>query len=481
MKNYKLAFILFTAAITRIYNVNAPLVGLRSWRQADTMTIAINFYKNGYNILYPQINWGGNTPGYVETEFPLYSYLAALLFNSFGVSELWARLLSIFFSLIAIVFFYLLVLEYTDEKTALWSSAFISIFPLNIYMGRMIMPESMLIMSLIAGCYFFSTWLRHSQWVYFILSAGFVALACLIKIPSLYIGLPLLYLSWLKFGKTIIFQWKLWLFGGIILGLVGTWYYHAHQIYLQSHLTFGIWEYGTDKWGNWGLIATWKYWLTIFIDRLGTTVFAWFAYPIFFIGLFLKRLTPKEKVFDYWLIGIIVYFIIVGKGNFVHDYYQLPFIIPASFFLGKVYARYFRRNNLLIYISLLITFCAFIVTSLYNYNKIYLQNEDTRKSVAYELAQYVRENTEENSLIIAIDNGDPTLLYLSNRKGWHANNGSIALDDPSLNDQIQKGARYLAGRWSCYNESQCAELEKLVNGYEVVFKNRKYFIVRLSN
>jgi hypothetical protein len=59
MKKYKLAFILFIATITRIYNIDAPLVGLRSWRQADTMTIAINFFKNGYNILYPQINWGG--------------------------------------------------------------------------------------------------------------------------------------------------------------------------------------------------------------------------------------------------------------------------------------------------------------------------------------------------------------------------------------------------------------------------------------
>ncbi|GIU70333.1 MAG: hypothetical protein KatS3mg002_1569 [Candidatus Woesearchaeota archaeon] len=42
-----------------------------SWRQADTQNIARNFYKNGESIFHPQINWGGNGPGYVENEFQL--------------------------------------------------------------------------------------------------------------------------------------------------------------------------------------------------------------------------------------------------------------------------------------------------------------------------------------------------------------------------------------------------------------------------
>jgi len=466
--------------MARIYNIHAPITGLRSWRQADTMTMAVNFYENGYNFFYPQINWGGNTPGYVESEFPIYSYFAALLFSVVGVSELYARLLSIFFSLASIFFFYLLVLDHSDEKTALWACVFISILPLNVYIGRMIMPESLLMLSLVAGCYYFSKWLKYEKMVDFILSVCFIATACLIKIPSLYIGLPLLYLAWIKFNKNIFYQWELWLFSIIIFGSLFGWYYHAHQILLQSDLTFGIWEYGTDKWGNWNLIKTWEYWRRILLTYLGARFFVWFAYPVFFVGLFLKRLTPKEKFFDFWLGAVFIYFIVVGTGNFVHDYYQLPFTFPASFFLGKVYARYFHKEHLFVYLSLFVLLIAITATSAYNYNKIYLQAENPKKSMAYELAECVLENTEENALIIAIDNGDPTFLYLSNRKGWHADRNSIITDDIDISDKIQKGARYLVGNWLCYPESECRELRNAIKYYKVVFKNKKCFIVQLS-
>ena len=49
--------------ICRLYNLTAPLLDYHSWRQTDTAAIARNFYYNGFNILYPQIDWGGTGPG----------------------------------------------------------------------------------------------------------------------------------------------------------------------------------------------------------------------------------------------------------------------------------------------------------------------------------------------------------------------------------------------------------------------------------
>ena len=40
--------------------------------------------KTGFVFLYPQIDWGGSTPGYAETEFPMYPYMV-----SSGVQAVW--------------------------------------------------------------------------------------------------------------------------------------------------------------------------------------------------------------------------------------------------------------------------------------------------------------------------------------------------------------------------------------------------------
>lgn len=425
---------------------------------------------------------GGDSPGYVESEFPIYSYLLGVIFQFSGISELAGRLMSICFSLISIVVFYFLVSEIADKNTALWSSLFMAILPLNVFMGRTIMPESLLLLSLISGVYLFSKWLSSRQMRYLIAATFFITLACLIKIPSLYIGLPLLYLAWVKYGKRVFAQWDLWAFGMFVIVTTATWYYHAHQIFLQSGLTFGVWEYGTDKWGNWSLVSTWDFWKTIFIDHLGTMVFAGIGYPIFAIGLLSKRSTSMEAVIDYWLAGVLVYFLIVSRGNYVHDYYQLPFTIPAAYFLGKVYAKFLNPEKTVIFSLLITCFLGIAAISAYNYKHIYMNSEDPKKSEVYELSQLIKHYTEENSLIIAVDNNDPTMLYLSNRKGWHMGSGSDWENREFLYEKINNGASYLAGRLqSCHNELQCTQLDKILNEFQIVFKDRDYFIVRFSN
>src|SRR5688572_15459334 len=58
-----------------------------SWRQADTQTIALNFARHSSSILLPQIQWGGDGPGYVEAEFQVYTKIVAVLMTVFGEAE----------------------------------------------------------------------------------------------------------------------------------------------------------------------------------------------------------------------------------------------------------------------------------------------------------------------------------------------------------------------------------------------------------
>lgn len=246
MKKYAIYLLLALALALRIYSIQSPIIGVASWRQSDTAAIARNFHENGYEFSYPQVDWGGDSAGYVETEFPVYQFAVALFYKIGGVSESYGRSLSVILSLVSIYFLYLLVWKHTDKNTALWASLFFTILPHNILYSRMFMPESALIMSSVLGMYLFSQWLTSEKWGYFILSSGFIALAFLLKIPTLYLGLPILYPAWLKFGRKVLSQWALWFYALLVLIPTGLWYYHAHQLFLQYGLTFGIWEYGTD-------------------------------------------------------------------------------------------------------------------------------------------------------------------------------------------------------------------------------------------
>lgn len=479
MKKNTIFFLLGLAFVLRIYKINSPIIGMHSWRQADTAAISRNYYENGYKFFYPQIDWGGDSPGYVETEFPIYSFIVALIYKIFGISEVFGRLLSVIFSLITIYFLYLLVLKLVNKNTALWSCFFFAIFPPNIFYSRTFQSESALLMSLVLGVYFFSQWLDTEKKRYFFLSSTFIALTCLLKLPSLYIGLPLLYLAWLKSGKKVLIQWSLGLYSFLVLLPVVIWYYHAHQIFLKYGLTFGIWEYGSDKWGNWNLVFTLKFWNRILFQNLAEDYFTWIGFVIFIIGLSIKRKTKQEKFFDIWIVSLVIYFVIVAQGNYVHLYYQLPFMIPSTVFLGKVFMRYFspyifkNKKSLVLLISLI----GILALGAGRYY-IYIKKENTKRSDVFKLAEIVKKKTEEKSLIIAVDSNDPTLLYLSHKKGWHAFPGQ--LNDSFLAQKKQKGAKYIIGTHSSFRgESEQKILRSLFRNYQVVFDDEKSFILKI--
>src|SRR6266516_3809957 len=82
-----LIFVLVPGIILRMLYIDQPFVDAWSWREADMATIARNFYRNGFNVFYPQINWAGSDPGYVGTEFQLVSLLASAMYVPFGIHE----------------------------------------------------------------------------------------------------------------------------------------------------------------------------------------------------------------------------------------------------------------------------------------------------------------------------------------------------------------------------------------------------------
>lgn len=478
--NKQLVLILLLTLTTRLYHISFPIAGWHSWRQADTAAIARNFAEENMNIAYPAIDWRGSTTGYVESEFQLYTFAIAFLYKLFGVHEVFGRSLSVLCSVLTVLGLYFLVRKMIDERTALWSAFFYAVLPLSIYYGRAFMPEQMMLMFSVFGIYFYSEWLDKDGWTSFLAGAVCISLAALLKIPALYLGLPLLFLSWMKYKSALFRQPKIWLFVTVVFAATSLWYYHSHSLKALTGLTFGVWEASKDKWGNVDLLFTFKFYNDVFFKSIAERHFTYPAFPLFLAGLFLKRRTNEERVFDYWLAAVIVYIFIVAKGNQVHEYYQLPFMLPGVVFLAKPFAR-LSETAALIRVGrqtakIIMTVLLVGTLALSTIRLVHIFNGERYDTPLFALADAVKHFTEKDDLVIALSEGNPVVLYNAGRKGWNCNVSDI--NNAYLQEKKKEGARYVIGEKSNLSGNE-AELNFLRDNYEIIAESEEFVIVRL--
>src|SRR6185295_5297449 len=175
------------ALALRCYSLTAPLLDYHSWRQADTAAIARNYVINGFRLLYPQVDWGGLTPGYVESEFPLYTYSLALLYGLFGVHEWLGRLLTALCGAAAVAALYGLVRPIAGRRAACYAALVLALMPFPLYFGRAVMPDTLMLLAAILAIWTFQRWLACPSMGRLALALLCGALAPLAKTPNLVI------------------------------------------------------------------------------------------------------------------------------------------------------------------------------------------------------------------------------------------------------------------------------------------------------
>ena len=77
-------------SLLRLVQIWMPVLGVHSWRQADTAAMARHFSLAGTPIWLPQVDWSGASAGFVESEFPLYPFLVSRLYGLMGCRNGWA-------------------------------------------------------------------------------------------------------------------------------------------------------------------------------------------------------------------------------------------------------------------------------------------------------------------------------------------------------------------------------------------------------
>jgi 4-amino-4-deoxy-L-arabinose transferase-like glycosyltransferase len=446
------------AVAARLIWIDQPFVDNWSWRQSDVAAIARNFYRGGFHFAHPQIDWAGNEPGYVGTEFPILPFVAAVCYKVLGVHEWVGRVQAVILFAGSLPFFFLLVRDTWHalpahescqssagcrcHVAAVWALFFYEFAPLSIFTSRDFMPDIPSLSLAIIGLYFFFRWINTERWTF--LSAGAVAtsLALLIKLPSAVIAAPLGCLAWQKWRWNLLRQPALWLFAAATLLPSAIWYWHAYEIAARfyPHHFFGA--------GGVRIMDAHWYWKIakqIAISSLTPVLLGLAA-----LGAFLARSTRRAQLFYWWLGAIIVFIVAVGYGS-RHQWYQLSLVpiaavfaaVACAFVGSKISARSVKVASSIVLAGVFGGLAFTSVVPLYR----------SHSAVALRgLGLELNRVAPRSALIVAADNGDPTVFYYAQRKGWHLlEKGGIYQGEPmdateaivDLNKLRDRGATHL--------------------------------------
>ena len=449
----------------RLVEIDGPLIDQQAWRQADTAALARNFAAEGLDLLYPRVDWRGAGPGYAETNFPLFPYAVACLYTVAGEAHEWlGRLLAAVLSTATGFLLYALMLRlYADARVGLLAALIFLITPMNWFFGRAFMPEALMLFLSVGTLLSFARFQDTGRRRDLALAVLVAALCYLVKIPTLYLGVPLLYLVWHRHGAAFLRRPTLWIYAVASVAPAVLWYLHAASLHAQTGLTFGIWgSTGYDKWGH-GLLLQTDFYLLL-LRRLAHHGLTPFGVGLFALGLWesLRRTAqrgvsgrvaddipaphPGPHLLLAWLAGIALYVLLVPEGNRKLHYYQLPLVpvaaslaaLPLAALLGSAAAtlpgwlaaaagRQGGRVGRGCVTGLLLCTLAYSSWAVHGYYRpgrnvyqYYAGCLAAGRSVAAKLpaeALLVVGDLDENAG--APDRAQsPTMLYFCNRKGW---------------------------------------------------------------
>jgi 4-amino-4-deoxy-L-arabinose transferase-like glycosyltransferase len=468
--------IFFIALAFRLWGVTNPLLDFHAWRQTLTATLSYNFYAEGMNFLNPSPNRLNQLGAF---EFPLYTYIVAILYKVFGFHEIIGRLVAIAFSMGSIWFLYLLGKRYFDETSAMLACGFYAVLPFCVYYSRTFMPESAMLFFSISMLYMFTRWLDTGKWNHFFIASLLATLAFLVKLPTLYMGGPLLFLAWNKFRGKIIYQFPLYLFVILTLAPPALWYSYVSQLHYESSGESNLW---LSLITNWDVLSTLRYWKLIFWTRLVEKMFTFTAFPFLILGMLRARENKEQLVLHIWFFSVCAYFIIAARLNFMHEYYQVPIIPVGCLFIGKYLADFFRQRSNTNWkadkkvwlVALMIVFIP--LHSIYKLNnRLHFNDSYLKISTA---VQQVTLKTDR--LVVEDVSASPRIFYYSQRKGW-----GYSLNDkilPSLLEGlIKKGATHYVMANFNLQEKNPKLRSFLQSNHQLLLQKEYVTIYKLSN
>ena len=463
------------ALALRLHGIHDPILDHPAWRQGDTASIARNFARLQYNIVAPQTNYDGPPPNYVELELQIVPFLAATLYKTLGVHEIFGRVITLAFSLGTVAVLGLFGRWLFGTWIAGLGAAFVyAVMPGSIYYGRTFTPDATMVFFLTAALYASARFLTEDETMAPRALARVTALltfAYLAK-PVAVVGVvPLLALMWerVRAGRSlrvsalavllVIPLLILWLYDGRVAQHAE---WHWASGITQRHVVPALEDALTS--GS-GFALKWQQFATVlamFRETIVGTI--WLLLAIGGAAACLRAVPVRTPtLIAAWLLGGLAYTYAVVTVERV-DYYMLLLLPPLALLGGAAIAyaadalsaarmspaaRWAAGAGAVAVLVLGVAQSRAAIAPYYRYNKS-----------VYRQAIALDRILDKNALVVVAHYG-PDVLYYINRYGWE--------EDPSLwtpfdqESAIKKGARYfisIEDRRFRRNDDLCAWMQR---------------------
>ncbi|MCE5230063.1 glycosyltransferase family 39 protein [bacterium] len=424
--------LILALAVMRAPHLSGPLDTPNTFRQADVAQCALDFYRNGIDLMHPRVCWLGDR-GTIIFDFPIVEAIMAVAYRAAGGENLTlARLVHLAFFLAAAVYLFLLAREFFDDRIALTAAAIYGVLPLSLGYSRAVHVDFAAVACAHAMAFHFVAGYGRDRPLHFIAAAIAATLAFLIKVPyAFYFALPAVVVVAFRFKPRMIG----WMLPAIILPLVSfaLWRAHAHAVNATAPDWWQIPGYkklvDMNGWyyGPFALRFDPQSWRVLgrrFLFDVATPVGA----PLFILGLIgsasAARQYGRRAVIVAWTLfaGVVLYVLIFFNLNRVHDYYQIPLLAPVALFIALAldriacWAAPHAGGGARAVPPL---GCVLIAIASWMYAESRYYHPDAMQN---EIARIVESSTPPDALWVASWDGatqfEPRMLYPSHRNGW---------------------------------------------------------------
>lgn len=405
--------------MVRLYKIDSPIADWHSWRQADTATVTRNFIKNGLNPFYPTYDdMSGvaekaipNENTYRFVEFPIYNMAVYPFYKIFGVSDMWHRLVSVFFSLGSTVFLFLILGRYLSMFGRIFSVTIFTFLPFNVFFSRTTLPEPTLVFFCLGMIYFVDKWIWDEKVGTGIWASLFTMVAFLIKPYAFFYLLPLIYSAILKgkWNRYRIFKYLAFLFISLLPFLL----WRLWILQQPQGIPASSWLFNGD-----GIRFRPAFWWWIVSERLGREILGVTGFVLLVFGIVVKSRFSMGFL-NFWLLSMMLYLAVVATGNVRHDYYQILLVPILSVFVAKGFIDLIKGNSFFIPRIFTILFALFLFFLMFYFTwtqvKEFYKINNPPIIIAGKEADKI---LPKDAVVIAPYNGDTAFLYQTNRKGW---------------------------------------------------------------
>jgi hypothetical protein len=209
------------------------------WRQAETQSMALNLAQREFNPLYPQINWGGDGPGYVEAELPLYQTLMAPLLAWTQGAEWPGQILSLVCAALCASVLFTLLERRFGPGAALFGALYSLTSTLGVQLSIAVMPDMLGGLLYLVALERFLSYVEAPSLRSSLTSSVALALAACIKPHALHLGIAEFLIVVLS-RRELLRAPALWIGWGLTVSAVSAHLLHGVQIHAVYGNSFGV-------------------------------------------------------------------------------------------------------------------------------------------------------------------------------------------------------------------------------------------------